>query len=180
MEMGRLVLSCYDGQWDAVQEIPAQLAQGFSDDLGNPVVEYGGFLHMKNESVIDAALSLGFFLCVRAVEDEILPMLDLRPEPMSNLIERRFIRVGWDVATGNGWRSASCDGLFPGDEGTNDVFILNEFSLIEKFEDCVSYCEKNNRVNLTMAPWYAVGVYVDKEAIPSLLEQLGSKTITRT
>jgi hypothetical protein len=41
---GRLFLSGCDSVWNAVQEIPDELKEYFTDEIGNGFVQYGGFL----------------------------------------------------------------------------------------------------------------------------------------
>ena len=111
---GRLILSCCDAVWDAIELIPDDIAHYFTDELGNDFVEYDGFLQIKNIDVIPLLIKRDLFICFRCVTSEIVSYVQAYPTTGTyEKISNELNLMGWDIASGNGWLSASCHGCFP-------------------------------------------------------------------
>lgn len=164
---GNLALSCYDGVWDAVDELPLHLRHYFSDELGNPEPIYGGFLQVTGAEVISLLAGAGMYLCLRSVPGEALAFFDASPGSYEEL---ETVRVGYDVAVLNGWRSASSSGVFPVDPFTGAAMndcppgLLNKNLLFDDLEVCNEWVATNNREVKTYGRWWPVEVLVDRDS----------------
>ena len=162
------IVSAYDGAWEPVKRLPNDIAQYVSDDLGNPDVEYGGFLQINNLKVLQIIQNHKFFTCFRGVLVSDLERVQTVPaHEIYQRLEGDLITMGWDICTGNGWRSASCDGYFPinalnGIVEVGSCDLVNEWGLLKEFEKCLEFCLINNKEIPEDAPWYPVKVYLDK------------------
>lgn len=169
---GRLVLSCYDGVWEAVEQLPEELRSRFTDDLGNTYPQYGGFLQLVDLTVLTELSKYGLYSCFRCVSPEWVKYTDsYPPHSIYASIKNTLCFVGWDVATGNGWRSASTDGCFPIDPFSGEIDEqdkINQFGLIRDASDCIFYCKESDITVPDYAPWFPVAVYVDSESYQRL------------
>lgn len=165
-----VILSACDSVWGAVDEVPMSLRRYISDDLGNAEVVYGGFIYIHDARAFDELRQLGLYACIRAVDQEGARILEAPiTQPLGEL-NASLVHVGWDVAHGNGWLSASCDGIYPLDVfSTSDLSPvdrrINRFGLFEDAEDARRCCDQNNKEVTTMAPWYPVAVLVDQSSL---------------
>lgn len=163
----RLILSCYHGVWEPVKCLPSEIKAYFTDDVGNGDVSYGGLLQITDTKVFESLNKLGLYACFRGIAKEYINHVNVFPpyEFYQNLIsELKF--MGWDIATGNGWCTASVEGVFPINPFTGDVLDgnisqLNEYGLFYSLEHCKKYCQVNNEKISEDSPWYPVAVYVD-------------------
>jgi hypothetical protein len=150
-----------------VSELPDDLKPHFSDDVGNAPAHYGGFLQLKDVDVLPILNVQGLFACFRLVFPEILERLAVRPPTETyTALERNLQPMGWDIASGNGWLSASSHGCYPIDPFTGDslddhVREVNSFALFDSLADCEAFCDKNNVAIPEHAPWFPVLVCVD-------------------
>ena len=164
---GRLILSCYDGVWEAVPCLPSEIQAYFTDDVGNKNVSYGGFLQVTDVKVFELLEKFELYACFRGVAKEYINQISVVPptELYQKLIsELKF--MGWDIAISNGWCTASVEGIFPINPFTGDVLDgnisqLNEYGLFDSLEHCSNYCQLNNQRVPEDSPWYPVAVYVD-------------------
>lgn len=166
----RLILSGYDGVWEAIEKLPDDLKPYFTDDIGNKDVEYGGFLQLVDVNVLELINNQGLFACFRGIQKQFLEHVNAYPPEgiYTNLVNKLKF-MGWDISTGNGWRSASCDGYFPLDPFTGEardenISQLNKYSLFSLDKHCLEYCEINNKELPDYSPWYPVAIYVDKNS----------------
>jgi hypothetical protein len=181
----RLILSCCDSVWTPVQTLPAEISEYFVDELGNPSINYGGFLQIINPSVLDLLPEKELFACFRCITKEYIEHVQVNPPKAiySRLIDS-LIFVGWDISTGNGWLSASCHGSFPinpytGEELDQNVNKLNEFALFSDSNDCLLCCQTNNSLIPEHAPWFPVAVFVDPGSyarLKAIIEKTGRDT----
>lgn len=166
------MLSAYDGVWDAVENIPHQLRAYVTDDIGNTNVEYGGFVQITNAAIFPLLEQFDLFACFRFVDVGTLEHVNVAPVAESyDDILRDVMPIGWDIFTGNGWRSASTDGIFPIDPftgSTEDVAKVNRFGLIDAEAECRALCELNNREVPSWAPWHPVSVALDASSYKRL------------
>lgn len=179
---GRAALSAYDGVWEAVESVPELIRPFLTDDLGRDGVVYGGFLQFMDVRAIRLACDLGLYCCFRMVEDELISALEVSPPvDFYESIERSLSFVGFDICNGNGWRSASTNGIFPrhsAESGVDQIdgIFPNQFGLIEDAEDCERLIMMNNELASIWAPWHKVSVLVDdcsKRKIDKILNGLG-------
>jgi hypothetical protein len=168
---GRLILSAYDGVWDAIREIPASLRPYVTDDLGNRDVVYGGFLQIIDGAIFPRLEALGLFACFRLVDAHLIDALKVEPLESYAQLRPALKSIGWDIFTGTGWMSAATDGLFPIDTDSgciNDLAVVNRFGLIDSEEECRALCEVNNREFPSWAPWNPVAVSLDSSSYTRL------------
>ncbi|MFA5982406.1 MAG: hypothetical protein WC782_00140 [Methylococcaceae bacterium] len=165
---GRLVLSGYHGVWEAVEKLPDDILSYFTDDVGNKPVSYGGLLQIIDTQVLEILNDKGFFVCFRGIHEKYLEHVQAYPpkEIYQNLANGLKL-LGWDISTGNGWCTASCEGIFPINPFTGEVLDenisqLNEYSLFNDLDNCLNYCHINNEKIPENSPWYPVAIYVDQ------------------
>lgn len=172
----RAVISASDSVWNPIVVLPTGL-DGVTDDLGNNHPNYAGTIFFSNRNAIDQIQKRNIMLCMRCVRDQDIPLTDC---PLSLSIADFFPKpylMGWDIVRGNGWVSASCDGYFPIDSTgkprqEENIKKLNRYSLFDNLEDCLEYCELNNKKIPEWAPWYPVAIYCDphtKSTIDALI-----------
>jgi hypothetical protein len=175
---GRLMLSGCDSVWEPVRYVPDDLKPYFSDELGNARVEYGGFLFTNDSRVIPLLEKNNLFACFRGVYQKYLEHIDC---PLGIQLSHFGIPLklmGWDIANGNGWVSASCEGYYPidpfdGSALNGNTSQINQYGLFESEKDCLKYCELNDANVSEHAPWYPVAIFVDHNSYKRLkmLEQ---------
>ncbi|NVN90287.1 MAG: hypothetical protein HXX11_06745 [Desulfuromonadales bacterium] len=170
----RLILSCSDSVWSPIQTLPVELKRYFTDELGNSAVNYGGFVQMVDVHALGLLAEHGLFACFRCITENYLEQVQVYPPKAvyQKLIDD-LIPMGWDISTGNGWLSASCHGCFPidpytGDEIDQHADKINKFGLFFTLDDCLTYCQTNNSLIPEHAPWFPVGIYVDKSSYARL------------
>ncbi len=175
---GRLILSGYHGVWEAVEELPTDIKQYFTDDVGNKSVSYGGLLQITNTKVLNMLPQWGLFACFRGIQEDYLKQVQAYPpkETYEHLINDLML-MGWDISTGNGWSSASCEGIFPinpftGEATDENIVQLNRYGLFDSWENCLNYCHINNEKIPEYLPWYPVAVYVDQCSYKRLVAYL--------
>ncbi|MDX1915790.1 MAG: hypothetical protein SFU55_09425 [Methylophilus sp.] len=179
----RLILSCYHGVWESVKYLPSEIKTYFTDDVGNEDVSYGGLLQITNTKAFELLNKLGLYTCFRGVAKEYINQVNVFPpkEFYQTLIsELKF--VGWDIATGNGWCTASAEGVFPINPFTGDILDdnisqLNEYGLFYSLNDCEKYCQVNNEKIPEDSPWYPVAVYVDSCSYQRLSSYLAAQKL---
>lgn len=167
------VLSACDSVWEPIRELPAPLKDVLTDDLGNRGVEYGGFVFIEDTRLVERISEAGWFTCVRALRWKDLDKLDT---PLAKSVVEfgdLLVHIGWDIVHGNGWVSASCDGIFPLDvcSLTSSLMpseVANQFGLLSSEATAVAYCEINNKDVARLAPWYPVAVHVDRFSLRRL------------
>lgn len=163
---GRHILSASDAVWEPVKSLPDDLRDLFTDDLGNRNVRYPGFLQILDLCVLDNLDDRDLFACFRAVQRKIVGHVSaFPPVDLYRPLMKRLKLAGWDVCTGNGWRSASCDGFFPidpfdGHAVDDHAYEINEFGLFRELSHSLEYCSKNDEGGPEDSPWYPVGVYI--------------------
>lgn len=190
---GRLVLSCYHGVWEAVRELPVDIRNSFTNDVGDETVSYGGLLQLRESSVLKKLREKNLFACFRAVSEDLLAYVQTcPPRKLYSHIENSLKMVGWDIATGNGWCTASVEGIFPINPLNGEVLdkekisLLNDYGLFHSRDDCLDYCKLNNENSSADAYWYPVAVYVDQDSFVRLfgylkkMRQVGSISNNRT
>lgn len=174
-------MSAYDGVWDPVETLPGELRPLLSDDVGNKPPSYAGSLQLTDARALDIIEELGMFACFRGIQREMLSHVDAYPNTeIYQEIYSQLELVGWDVCTGNGWRSASCDGDFPIDpfDGTmEDIDAVNvtRFGLINTLGLAKEYCDRNDRIAPEDCPWYPVAVLVSTSSLSRLLAPKSAK-----
>ncbi len=164
----KLVLSCCDSVWKPVESLPDEIEPYFTDELGNKMVDYGGFVQIISLNVLKLLNKRGLFACFRCITEGYFK--HIQANPPKEIYQNLFCDlkpVGWDIATGNGWLSASCHGRFPidpftGYETDQNADQINKYGLFSRLEDCLIYCQINNAEIPEHAPWYPVSIYVDK------------------
>lgn len=167
---GRLILSGYHGVWEATEKLPDDIKSYFTDDVGNKDVSYGGLLQMVHKKAFDKISNLELFVCFRGVHEEYLELVQTRPpKEFYESLKDELVLIGWDISTGNGWCSASSEGLYPLDPFTGEILDenikqLNEYGLFGALENCLEYCRLNNEEIPDNSPWYPVAIYIDKES----------------
>ncbi|MBO9664167.1 hypothetical protein [Dokdonella sp.] len=178
---GHIALSAYDGIWEPVDCLPKELRAFVTDDLGNDDVEYGGFLQILHWKVFEMLADLGLYCCFRAVEEEVLSSLNVSPPVEFYQSITGFLELaGFDIFTGNGWRSAATDGIFPirpldGEVGSIDGIITNKFGLIEIENDCSRLISLNDEKIPAWRPWHPVGVLLDKYSLERISRLYGDR-----
>jgi len=173
---GRRILSGYHGVWEAVADIPHEIKAYLTDDVGNEGVSYGGLLQIADKKVLGLLDGLGLFACFRGVPEKYLKHMQVCPPKDLYLSLMKDLKlVGWDISTGNGWCTASCEGLFPINPFTGEILdknssFLNEYGLFGTLENCLYYCQINDEKIPQDSPWYPVAVYVDSASEKRLSE----------
>jgi len=174
--LGRLILSAYDGVWEAVRMLPEELRHYVTDDLGNVDVEYGGFLQVRDPAIFAQLEALNLFACFRLVDPALIDFLKVEPPvDIYREIQPQLKPVGWDIFCSDGWMSASTNGLFPIDPFTgavDDLATINRFGLIESKEACAVLCKANDDAVPSWAPWKRVCVGLDASSYLRLSEFL--------
>lgn len=172
----RLILSSCDSVWIPVENLSLDIKQYLTDELGNSNVDYGGFVQMIDPYVLQLIAKQNLFACFRVIENRHMRCVDAYPPRAlyQDLIQELKI-VGWDIATGNGWLSASCHGRFPIDPFTGKTldknhYKINKFGLFDSIDDCEIYCRINNEEILEHSPWLPVAIYVDKSTFNRLIQ----------
>jgi hypothetical protein len=177
----RLMLSCCDAVWSPIEILPPELEPSFTDELGNSGVKYGGFLQIVDFNALRLLADRELYACFRCIGPEFLQHVQVNPP--SRLYEKFFgdlVQVGWDIATGNGWLSASSHGCFPvdpfsGREIDQNAHMVNRFGLFSAFGDCLAYCQQNDSAIPEHAPWFPVAIRIDKDSYTRLVERLEAK-----
>lgn len=183
---GRLILSCYHGVWEAVPCLPREIQVYFTDDVGNENASYGGLLQIIEAKVFEILETYGMYTCFRAVAKEYMSHVNVDPPKkfyQSLISELKF--MGWDIATGNGWCTASVEGIFPINPFTGDVLDgnisqLNEYGLFDCLENCSDYCQLNNEKIPENSPWYPVAVYTDHNSYTRLNKMIDIANINQS
>jgi hypothetical protein len=180
---GRLILSGYDGVWNAVDDIPPHLQPYLTNDVGKGEGNYGGLVQITSRKLFNLLPELGLFACFRSVDKALVDELNVRPPTEFYCeIESELQLVGWDIFTGNGWRSASTDGCFPLDPFTGEILgdhVPNEFGLIRTEIECTDLCAMNNKMVPSWAPWNPVAVYLDRTSYERLSVVVNGQDATR-
>lgn len=173
----RFILSAYDGVWDALDELPEDIKPYLTDDLGNEVRSYGGFLQIIDQGALDVVNRDGLYACFRGVHAQFREIVDaVPPTDLYEKLISSLIFMGWDICSGNGWRSASTDGYYPintltGLDEDENAHQVNEFGLFQELDHCLEYCKLNNHKVAKFSPWYPVAVYLDKFSYTRLIGQ---------
>lgn len=177
---GRLILSCYHGVWEAVTCLPKEIKPYFTNDVGEADVTYGGLLQLVDIKVFDLLEKFDLYACFRGIEKQYINHVNVAPPTRlyQNLISKLDF-MGWDIAMGNGWCTASVEGFFPINPFTGEILdenisLLNRFGLFETWEHCMNYCQINNQRLPNESPWYPVAVYLDRYSHSRLI-QLNSR-----
>jgi hypothetical protein len=63
----RLLLSASDSAWEAIRNLPPEIAALLTDELGNPEPSYGGFVQIADARVLALVEAHSYFSCFRAV-----------------------------------------------------------------------------------------------------------------
>lgn len=164
---GRAVISASDSVWQPIEKIPGGL-EGLCDDAGNDNPSYAGTVFISSQKTFIEIRKAGLMICMRGVRAEDIHLTDC---PLSISVTDLMpapILMGWDVVRGNGWVSASCDGIYPINHtgelrnGENES-TLNCYSLFDDLDTCLACCKLNNEEICQWAPWYPVAVYCDSE-----------------
>ncbi len=171
---GKFILSAYDGVWEPIKSIPEELSPYLSDEVGNTPPSYAGWLQMIDPIALAILRELLLFSCFRAVQERVQKQIDTCPVP--EVYERVIMeleQVGYDVCTGNGWRSASCCGEYPidsidGSDRPQAIVGANRFGLIDDLMRAVEYCRRNDEIAPEDSPWYPVAVLIDKSSLQRL------------
>lgn len=164
----RYIISAYDGVWEPISNLPKDLEIYFTDELGNLRFDNCGALQLINELGLKELNSRNIFSCFRAVDLAFIDHVQVwYPKKIYEKLENDIVHVGWDICTGNGWRTASCDGYFPidpfsGKDLDENSKVINKFGLFGDFDNVKKYCEINNSKIPKYYPWYPVSVYIDK------------------
>jgi hypothetical protein len=173
---GRLMLSACDAIWETVniEDIPDDQVRKFTDEIGNPEKAYAGNLQIVEPTALEELDKGDIYPCFRGVL-----LSDLKKTgtvPNSRLYEniiRSLVLVGWDVCVGNGWISASYEGIYPinpfsGEflDGNSDQ--INLYGLFDQLSDCTECCSKNNDNSHGNEEWYPVAIYLTVESIRRL------------
>jgi hypothetical protein len=164
---GRKILSGCDSIWSPAEEIPYELEEYLTDELGNKHVSYGGFLQVIDLKILDLLGKFGLFTCFRCIQEKYLDHVQTCPTTQFyKSLLKNLVFVGWDICSGNGWLSASCHGCYPfnpftGNAINDDYKIINGYGLFANLNDCQKYCKINNESILEHSPWFPVAIYVD-------------------
>ncbi len=170
----RLMISCCDAVWEPIEHLNGKTKQFFTDELGNSTVNYGGFLQMVDRKALFSISEQGLFSCFRCISEDRLQHVQVNtPKLLYRDLIGDLKPMGWDIATGNGWLSASCHGLFPinpftGKEVDSNADLINEYGLFDSLDNCLVYCKKNNSQIPEHAPWFPVAIHVDKSSYSRL------------
>jgi hypothetical protein len=163
---GYVMLSCSDSVWEPIRYVPEEIRPYFTDELGNKSIEYGGFLYTNDSHALTLLDKNQLYACFRGVSKNYLDVVDC---PLAIPLADFSIKlklVGWDIANGNGWVSASCDGVYPidpfdGSQLDGNANQINGHGLFDNLKDCLSYCAVNDESFPARAPWYPVAIYLD-------------------
>jgi len=167
----KLILSACDSVWSAAYQLPSDLEDYFSNELGGKMDGYGGLLQLKDPIGLGLLERYGLYASFRCVHESILEHVQtVPPLELYESIRDELICVGWDVVSGNGWLSASCHGLYPIDEDENNKSELNDYSLFDCLKDCLECCEENNLGLPEHAPWFPVAVCLDANSYERVLK----------
>jgi hypothetical protein len=139
---GRLMLSCSDAVWEPVHEIPDELKALLTDELGNPCPDYGGFLFTRDPAAMLKIEAAHLLACFRVVHQDALSQVDCPLAVNLSDFEIPLVLMGWDIATGNGWVSASFEGVYPigpfdGSALTPDAMRINSYGLFTHKHDAI-------------------------------------------
>lgn len=178
---GRIYLSASDCIWDPVEHVDKSIHTYFTDEYGSPIgdenLDYGGFLQIIDTSTLKIIADRGLFACFRGIERNILDSIKFIPNyPPNSIYEKishHLVFMGWDICQGNGWVSASCEGIYPvdpltGEDLDENAGQINRFGLFDQLYNCRAYCEMNNMEIPEHSPWYLVAVYVDDSSYDRL------------
>jgi len=110
------------------------------------------------------------FACFRCIFKEYFECVQVCPPDI--IYKRLFpdlLPMGWDIATGNGWLSASCHGCFPVNPFTGEMTIydsnkINDYGLFAELDSCLEFCSLNNTLIPEHAPWFPVAIFVDRDS----------------
>ena len=167
---GMLLLSCSDSVWNPVDVLPDDIRPYVTDELGNQDIQYGGFLQLIDPKGLDLLSSKGLFACFRCITDQYLEHVGTcPPKDVYQSLIKNLKFMGWDIATGNGWLSASSHGSFPINPFTgiavdSNNSKINEYGLFSSLDDCLKYCQINDTQIPEHAPWFPVAIYVDESS----------------
>jgi hypothetical protein len=178
-EMPRLVnnrwmVSACESVWEPLQFVPSMVGSSFTDEVDNIMPTYGGAVQLSDPSALDILDDAGLFACFRGVEQHLLSHVQtVPPSDLYRAISGQLRLVGWDVCTGNGWRSASCSGFFPIHPFTGEVLSadfrqINAYALFGELEACRACCAANDALASDDAPWFPVAVYLTRRALARL------------
>jgi hypothetical protein len=173
----RMIVSCCDAVWRPVENLPIEFNGYFTDEFGNKNVDYGGFLQMVNVDALKLIEKNSLYACFRCIDKNLIDYVQVCPPKLIYQgVQGNLKLIGWDIATGNGWLSASCHGCFPIDPFTGDALDenadkINKFGLFSSFDDCLVYCQKNNLQIPEHAPWYPVAICLDLSSFNRLVEK---------
>jgi hypothetical protein len=96
----RLILSGCDAVWDAVETLPEELKNYFTDELGNNFVEYGGFLQMTDQNALNLLAKRELFACFRCILKEYIEYVQTcPPSELYRGLTDDLTLVGWDVSS---------------------------------------------------------------------------------
>lgn len=174
----RLILSAYHGVWEAVNHLPKDIRPYVTDDVGNIKVEYGGLLQIRSAEIFEILKRHELYSCFRGVHVDYSKYIQAYPpDGIYENLEKDLTFVGWDIATSNGWSSASCEGMFPINPFTGEILDenidqLNSYALFEELDSCLNYCRLNNNKLPENAPWYPVAVNLDNGSFNRLQKYL--------
>lgn len=169
----RTILSCSDSVWEPVRNVPADLHKYLTDELGNETIDYGGFLFLKDHRLIDCLEEKNLFACFRGIHSKDLEIVQCPLAKEISAMEIPLTIMGWDIANGNGWVSASTDGVYPIDPFNGSVLDenvekINAYGLFDSLDDCKGYCLLNNQQVPARAPWYPVAIFLDHLSLERL------------
>jgi len=163
-------MSAYDGVWEPIREPLDEIKDCLADEVGNPSPTYMGNIQINDLGCIITILNHGVVPCFRVIEASFRALVSVVP-PSSNYSKLRngLLLAGWDLCCGNGWVSASMDGIFPidpitGEERNSDSKLINDNSLFANYSDCKMYADKNDEYFPQSSPWYPVAVALPLEA----------------